>query len=215
VLVALLVLAALWLLARELGVRPDVRVPDLPADLPSVDNLDRGTGGGDNRAAVGRLGGRVDYGRVDPRTGQRSGITATINAAMIRAAEQDRLGSEADQDIRPPGYDQLPARNRARGHLLGRQLGGSGDAEANLVALVQRRANSPVMRDYETAVADAAEAGETIRYRVRPVYAGPTARGAPVALRLTATGDRGFRLDVQLANTPEAPVRRFGRQSVP
>jgi DNA/RNA non-specific endonuclease len=210
-LVALLVIAALWLVARELGVQPDVQVPD----LPSVDNLDRGAGGGDNRDAVRKLGGRVDYGRVDPGTGQRSGITATINAAMIRAAEQDRLGSEADQDIRPPGYDQLPNRNRARGHLLGRQLGGSGDVEANLVALVQRRANSPVMRDYETAIADAAEAGETIEYRVRPVYANRTAKGAPVAVRLTARGDRGLRIDVQIANTPEAAVRRFGSQSVP
>jgi hypothetical protein len=210
VLVALLVIAALWLVARELGVQPKVDVPE----VPSLDNLDRGGGGGDNRAAVRELGGRVDYGRVDPKTGQRSGIKATINAAMIKAAEQDRLGSEPDQDIRPAGYDQLPARNRARGHLLGRQLGGSGDVDANLVALVQRRANSPVMRDYETAVADAAEAGETIDYRVVPVYASAAAKGAPVAVRLTAVGNRGFRLDVQIANTPEAPVKRFGKQSV-
>ena len=210
VLVALLVLAALWLVARELGVQPEVKAPE----LPSLDNLDRGGGGGDNRAAVRELGGKVDYGHVDRATGQRSGIMATINAAMIRAAEQDRLGSEADQAIRPPGYDQLPARNRARGHLLGRQLGGSGDVEANLVALVQRRANSPVMRDYETAVAEAAQAGETIDYRVKPVYASSTARGAPLAVRLTAVGNHGFRLDVQIANTPEATVKRFGKQSV-
>jgi DNA/RNA non-specific endonuclease len=210
VLVALLVIAALWLVARELGVQPKVDVPE----VPPLDNLDRGAGGGDNRAAVRELGGRVDYGRVDPKTGQRSGIKATINAAMIKAAEQDRLGSEPDQDIRPAGYDQLPARNRARGHLLGRQLGGSGDVDANLVALVQRRANSPVMRDYETAVANAAEAGETIDYRVVPVYSSATAKGAPVAVRLTAVGNRGFRLDVQIANTPEAPVKRFGKQSV-
>jgi hypothetical protein len=210
VLVALLVIAALWLVARELGVQPKVDLPE----VPPLSNLDRGAGGGDNRAAVRELGGRVDYGRVDPKTGQRSGIKATINAAMIKAAEQDRLGSEPDQEIRPAGYDQLPARNRARGHLLGRQLGGSGDVDANLVALVQRRANSPVMRDYETAVANAAEAGETIDYRVVPVYSSATAKDAPVAVRLTAVGNRGFRLDVQIANTPEAPVKRFGKQSV-
>src|SRR5215204_4085410 len=54
----------------------------------------------------------------------------------------------------------LPARNRARAHLLGRQLGGTGELPANLVALYQTRANTPVMRDYETTVAEAAHTGE-------------------------------------------------------
>jgi DNA/RNA non-specific endonuclease len=162
-----------------------------------------------NVAAIKRLGGAVDYGRVDPRTGQRSGITATITPAMVRAASAHRLGSVADPEIRPPGYDDLPARNRSRGHLLGRQLGGSGAVAGNLVALYQRRANSPVMRDYETAVAEAVEAGETIRYRVKPAYPSPTFRGAPKALRITATGNRGFRLDVLIDNTAEGRVREF------
>jgi hypothetical protein len=106
-----------------------------------------------------------------------------------------------------PWYlDQLPARNRARAHLLGRQLGGSGDLPANLVALYQTRANTPVMRDYESAVADAVRAGETVRYRVRPRYPSPGFEGAPSAIRITAAGDRGFRLDVTIANTPQATV---------
>jgi DNA/RNA non-specific endonuclease len=166
----------------------------------------RADGPADNRAAIRRLGGAVDYGRVDPATGQRSGVTATITAAMVDAAAEDELGSAADPDIRPPGFDRLPARNRARGHLLGRQLGGSGDLEANLVALYQSRANSPVMRDYEGAVADAAQAGETIQYTVRPLYGSRTSTGAPRAIRITATGDAGFRLDVTVANTPQATV---------
>jgi DNA/RNA non-specific endonuclease len=160
----------------------------------------------DNRAAIRRLGGTVDYGRVDPATGQRSGIRTTITPAMVAAADRGELGSPADPAIRPPGYDRLPARNRARGHLLGRQLGGSGQLAANLVALYQTRANSPVMRDYETAVAEAVRAGETVRYAVRPLYGSRTAAGAPSAIRITASGDRGFRLDVTVANTPEAGV---------
>jgi hypothetical protein len=160
----------------------------------------------DNSAAIGRLGGRVDYGHVDPATGQRSGISATITPAMVAAAAHDQLGSAADPDIRPPGLDQLPERNRARAHLLGRQLGGTGELPANLVALYQTRANTPVMRDYETTVAEAAQAGETIRYRVRPIYPSPNDRGAPSAIRMTASGDRGFRLQVTIANTPQAPV---------
>jgi DNA/RNA non-specific endonuclease len=160
-----------------------------------------------NAAAIRRLGGAVDYGRVDPRTGQRSGVTATITPAMLRAASARELGSPANSDIRPPGFDDLPSRNRARGHLLGRQFGGSGEVESNLVALYQRRANSPVMRDYENAVAEAAERGETIRYRVRPAYPNPTFKGRPTALRITASGNRGFRLDVLIDNTAEAKVR--------
>jgi DNA/RNA non-specific endonuclease len=178
----------------------------LPSPSPPTQRPPRADGPADNRAAIRRLGGTVDYGRVNPATGQRSGIRATITPAMVAAAAEDELGSAADPSIRPPGYDRLPARNRARGHLLGRQLGGSGDLAANLVALYQTRANSPVMRDYETAVAEAVEAGETVRYAVRPVYPGRAANGAPNAIRITATGDRGFRLDVAVANTPEAAV---------
>jgi hypothetical protein len=161
----------------------------------------------DNSAAIARLGGKVDYGHVDPATGQRSGVRATITPAMVAAAAHDELGSAADPNIRPAGLDQLPARNRARAHLLGRQLGGTGDLPANLVALYQTRANSPVMRDYEATVAEAARAGETIRYNVRPIYPSPSYRGAPSAIRITATGDHGFRLQVTIANTPQAPVK--------
>ena len=163
-------------------------------------------GGAGNAAAIRRLGGAVDYGHVDPATRQRSGVSATITPAMVVAAARDQLGSAADPDIRPPGLDQLPVRNRARAHLLGRQLGGSGDVPANLVALYQTRANTPVMRDYETMVAEAVRAGETIRYKVRPIYPSPSYQGAPSAIRITAIGNRGFRLDVTIANTPEAAV---------
>jgi DNA/RNA non-specific endonuclease len=178
---------------------------------PTSPTTTRGSPGGEspaeNRAAIRRLGGTVDYGRVQPGTGQRSGIRATITPDMVAAAERDQLGSTADPDIRPPGFERLPARNRSRGHLLGRQLGGSGALAANLVALYQTRANSPVMRDYETAVAEAVQAGETVRYAVRPLYESRTAAGAPSAIRITASGDRGFRLDVTVANTPEAAVK--------
>jgi hypothetical protein len=160
-----------------------------------------------NGAAIGRLGGAVEYGHVNRATGQRSGVSATITPAMVAAAAHDQLGSAADPSIRPPGLDQLPVRNRARAHLLGRQLGGTGELPANLVALYQTRANTPVMRDYETAVAGAARAGEVIRYAVHPRYPSATFDGAPSAIRITATGDHGFRLDVTIANTPEAAVK--------
>jgi len=55
-------------------------------------------------------------------------------------------------------------------------------------------------------VAEAARAGETIRYQVRPRYSSPDFKGAPSAIRIIAAGDRGFRLDVTIANTPQATV---------
>jgi hypothetical protein len=186
-----------YLLAQR-GVLPFP--PEAIQPSPEVD------GAAGNAAAIGRLGGKVDYGHVDRATGQRSGVSATITPAMVAAAARDQLGSAADPSIRPPGLDQLPARNRARAHLLGRQLGGTGELPANLVALYQTRANSPVMRDYESAVAEATRAGEVIRYTVHPRYPSATFEGAPSAIRITATGDHGFRLDVTIANTPKAAV---------
>ena len=191
--------AGIGYLLLQRGVLPAPPSPTRPAP-----EANRSAG---NSAAVARLGGKVDYGRVDPSTGQRSGVRATITPAMVAAAAHDELGSAADPSIRPPGLDQLPARNRARAHLLGRQLGGTGELPANLVALYQTRANSPVMRDYETTVAEAVRAGETVRYNVRPIYPSPSYRGTPSAIRITASGDRGFRLQVTIVNTPQAPVK--------
>src|SRR5215216_5232169 len=197
-LLAVVLVAGIGYLLVQRGVLP--APPGPIQQFPEID------GSADNSAAIARLGGAVQYGQVNPITGQRSGVRATITPAMVAAAARDELGSAADPDIRPPGLDQLPARNRARAHLLGRQLGGSGDLPANLVALYQTRANTPVMRDHETAVAEAVRAGETVRYSVRPVYPSRSFEGAPSAIRITATGDRDFQLDVTIANTPEAPV---------
>jgi hypothetical protein len=197
-LVAVLVVGIGYLLVQRgvLPAPPSTTRPPPGTDRPA-----------DNTAAIRRLGGTVDYGRVNPVTGQRSGVSAIITPAMVAAAARHALGSAAGASIRPPGFDQLPARNRARGHLLGRQLGGSGGLPANLVALYQTRTNTPVMRDYETAVAEAVQAGETVRYRIRPIYPSRTFNGAPSAIRITATGDRGFRFDVAIANTPKATVK--------
>jgi hypothetical protein len=197
-LLAVVLVAGIGYLLIQQGVLP--APPGPIQQFPEVD------GSADNSAAIARLRGSVHYGQVNPITGQRSGVRATITPAMVAAAARDKLGSAADPDIRPPGLDQLPARNRARAHLLGRQLGGTGDLPANLVALYQTRANTPVMRDYETAVAEAARAGEVIRYAVRPRYPSATFKGAPSAIRITASGDHGFRLAVTIANTPQAAV---------
>ncbi len=218
--VTLVILVGLWVVGSDAlrSLPPQIHralPPELrqaPATVPAPGGRGGERGGDDlagNVRNIRRLGGNVDYGRVDPRTGQRSGITATITPAMVDAAEHDQLGSEPDESIRPPGFTELPSRNRARGHLLGRQLGGSGQVAGNLIAMFQSRANSPVMRDYETMVADAVQAGEIVRYEVRPLYTSTSARGAPRAVRIRAGGNRGFRMDVEIANTPQASVREY------
>jgi hypothetical protein len=67
----------------------------LPPPGPSW-RVPEGNGSGDNSAAIARLGGKVDYGRIDPATGQRRGVSATITPAMVAAAARDELGSAAD-----------------------------------------------------------------------------------------------------------------------
>ncbi len=216
VLLALVLMAAAgWFLAPDLLDQLNLPAPGQAEQntapggrilVPAGQDAAVAGGWADDAAAAAELGGSIDYGTIDPVTGQRSGVVATLVPAMIAAADDDRLGSPAKSSIRPPGFEELPQRNRARGHLLGRQFGGSGDLPENLVALYQTRANSPVMRDYENAIAAAVEAGETIRYEILPVYTAPDATGAPGEVRLRATGDRGFDLDVTVANTPDAEV---------
>ena len=66
--------------------------------------------------------------------------------------------------------------NEARGHLLGAQLGGSGDVAENLVTLQQNPATSPIMRGFENQVRAAVEGGQTVNYSVTPIYNGAMCR---------------------------------------
>ncbi len=123
--------------------------------------------------------------------GRPTGAAATITRQTLGT------GTRASSRIRPPGFQGGPA-NQARGHLIGRQLGGSGTDARNLVTLFQRPANSPVMRGFEGQVRTAVEAGQTVRYTATPIYRG--AEAIPRAVTLSARGSRGFRLDVTVLN---------------
>src|ERR671923_2975215 len=82
-LVAVLVLGIGYLLVDR-GVLPSPTSPTTTRGSPG------GESAAENRAAIRHLGGSVDYGRVDPDTGQRSGVRATITPAMVAAAERDQ-----------------------------------------------------------------------------------------------------------------------------
>jgi len=56
--------------------------------------------------------------------------------------------------------------------LIGKQLGGSGEDERNLVTIYQNPVNTPNMTKYENEVKNAIVDGDVVRYRVTPVFDG-------------------------------------------
>jgi RHS repeat-associated protein len=149
-------------------------------------------GGGGGNVAEATPTGSINYGSLD-RLGRPTGVQATITEEMIGT------GTPANPSIQPPGWSgNGTLNNEARGHLLGRQLGGSGDVPENLVTLQQNPANSPFMRGFENQVRRAVEAGETVRYTSTPIYNG--ANLAPRAITLSARGSNGFSLDITILN---------------
>lgn len=108
--------------------------------------------------------GWITYGDYD-KYGRPTQANALIKPDMINT------GTSARQEIKPPGFiSGLDPHNHSRGHLIGRQMGGSGDDPKNLVTLYQNPVNTPFMTKYENMVRKAADNGETIRYQVTPVY---------------------------------------------
>ncbi|THD75227.1 MAG: hypothetical protein E7812_17590 [Phenylobacterium sp.] len=93
----------------------------------------------------------------------------------------------------------LPS-SQVRGHLLGAQLGGSGDVAENLVTLEQNPANSPVMRSFENQVRAAVEGGQTVQYSSTPIYNGSNL--VPRGITLSGSGSGGFKLNVTVLNPP-------------
>jgi len=122
-----------------------------------------------------------------------TGISASITEDMIKT------GTQANPAITPPGWAGNGTKfNQARGHLLGKQLGGSGDVAENLVTLQQNWVNSPVMRGYEGQVRAAVESGQTVQYSATPLYNG--ANPMPRGVTLIGNGNNGFNLGVTILN---------------
>jgi hypothetical protein len=105
-------------------------------------------------------------------------------------------GSRASEAIVPPGYK--PGRVYARGHLLARQLGGSGTDARNIVTLFQNPANSPVMSSLEAQIRAAIEGGQIVSFEAVPVYMESAL--IPRGVTIRAEGDQGFLLYVTILN---------------
>lgn len=115
--------------------------------------------------------------------GQATGVTATIEPSMLGS------GTAVNPKLEPPGWlsGRAPYFD-ARGHLLARQLGGSGSDPRNLVTLTQRGPNHPKMSQFENKVAGRVRSGEIVEYSATPLYG---AGRAPSAVLVTAVGSRG------------------------
>ncbi|MCZ7432944.1 RHS repeat-associated core domain-containing protein [Streptomyces sp. WMMC1477] len=121
--------------------------------------------------------------------------------------ETEIVGSDTIRSSRvlpsdPAGWqDNDSRRGFQRGHLLARSLGGSGTEPRNLVKLY-KKANSPVMRDFEGAVRDRVSAGEAIFYTAIPSYSGRQV--IPDRVELFAFGSNGYVGRCTVHNTPTA-----------
>lgn len=124
----------------------------------------------------------IHYGELDS-LGRATGVDATITVDMVGT------GTPAKSSIKPAGFGGQKA-GHARGHLLGNQLGGAGDDPRNLTTLFQNPVNHPVMSSVEGSVRKAVEAGEVVRYSVKPIYEGNTL--IPSGVTIKAEGDKGF-----------------------
>lgn len=121
--------------------------------------------------------GWIEYGPLSQ--GRATKANAVIVKSMIGT------GTVADPSLRPAGFisGQAPY-GHARGHLIGRQLGGSGKTMQNLVTLYQNPVNTPYMTKYENIVRRAAEEGNQVRYRAVPNY--KSGQEMPVSVTMEA-----------------------------
>lgn len=141
---------------------------------------------------VTKQGGQAVYQGLD-NLGRPTGITARITPDMIGT------GAKAGRPT-PPGW--VDNSGFARGHLFARQLGGGKEAE-NIVTLIQRPVNAPVMSGFEGAVRTAVEGtkdvpGQIVNYTVTPLYKGSELM--PAAVQIIAKGEDGFNLAVTILN---------------
>jgi hypothetical protein len=172
-------------------------VVDAVLDAPRINPQIRMVGENVALAWPPRLDGRagtIDYGTVDA-LGRPTGVQATLTHNMIGT------GTKANPTIFPPGWrGNGLAFNEARGHLLGRQLGGSGDVAENLVTLQQWPANSPFMRKLEKEARRAVEGGQVVGYSSTPLYSGRNL--VPRGITLKGVGSDGFDMYVTILNPP-------------
>ncbi|MFD7705464.1 RHS repeat-associated core domain-containing protein [Streptomyces caelestis] len=159
-------------------------------------------------------GGKVVF--VQDEHGRPSEMHATITRDMLNE------GTEANSSLKPPGFLHGTDHNQARGHMLARMLGGTGDHLDNLFTITQNPTNSPHMRDLEQQIYNAVAgdparniAGQTVQYSVYLEYTDDRTDSVPSRIYMQADGSNGYSLDTDFANPDHAAQqnrRRLGIQ---
>ncbi|MGW4029428.1 DUF6531 domain-containing protein [Streptomyces sp. NPDC004838] len=157
-------------------------------------------------------GGRVVF--VRDEHGRPYEMHATITRDMLDE------GTHANNQLRPPGFVDGNVHNQARGHMLARMLGGTGDDLDNLFTITQNPTNTPLMRDLEQSIYNAVAGdpangvrGQTVQYSVYLDYTDDRATSVPSTIYMGADGSDGFSMDTHLANPDHAAQqnrRRLG-----
>ncbi|MBT2492424.1 DNA/RNA non-specific endonuclease [Streptomyces sp. ISL-96] len=153
-------------------------------------------------------GGRVVF--VRDEHGRPYEMHATVTRDMLDE------GTHADNRLRPPGFVHGTDHNQARGHLLARMLGGSGDTLDNLATLTQNPTNSPDMRDLEQSIYNAVspDDGEIVQYSVYLEYTDDNKDSVPKWIQMEADGNKGFKLEEALENPDHAAQQHRRRRGI-
>ncbi|MFJ9703439.1 RHS repeat-associated core domain-containing protein [Streptomyces fradiae] len=153
-------------------------------------------------------GGRVKF------TQDEHGRPYEMNAIITRDMLDE--GTEARNSLKPPGFLGGDY-NQARGHMLARMLGGSGDTLDNLFTITQNPTNSPDMRDWEQAIYNAVkDRNKIVTYNVFLEYSDDKADSVPKTIQLEAFDQHGKTIvDTILDNPAHAQQQRHRRGLLP
>jgi RHS repeat-associated protein len=106
-------------------------------------------------------------------------------------------GTEVPDFLNVPGVKV--GSDLQRGHLRAAMLGGLGERLENLTA-IYRSVNNGSMKRIEFMVRRAVRSGETVQYRVTPIFSGNNL--IPKYIKIEAKGDKGFQLGATFSNVP-------------
>lgn len=179
-----------------LGLEPPTSTSKLETKSnPGIEDLGKSTF--TKEELTNRQKGYIVYENLD-NLKRPQGAYALLKKAMINT------GTSANRDIRPVGFisGEKPYYH-SRGHLIGRQLGGSGDEVKNLATLYQNPVNTPYMTKYENQVRAALEKGLTIFYRVTVEYDGEKVFPKAVVMEAKSLNSTEIDFHVRIYNLPE------------
>ena len=150
--------------------------------------------------AVAARGGQIIIVQGSTILEPASRITATLTPAMRRT------GTEPGVIIpNMATFQAMYGGKGARCHIIGAQLGGAGNVQANLFPCFQNSFNTPTMKKYEDAVAAELGKGNTVSYSVELKY-GTNFYPDSVEMEATIVGSGSKLFHVEIDNTPAAPV---------